>query len=74
MAITLFAGLLGVVTIAGMAFMVWALVEILRTDKVAWDASGMVQLVWVAVVLVLPVIGSVLFFAIARPRLTAVPA
>lgn len=74
MAITLFAGLLGVVAIAGMAFMVWALVEILRTDKVAWDASGMVQLVWVAVVLVLPVIGSVLFFAIARPRLTAVPA
>lgn len=66
--------LFGLVALAGLGFMVWALVEILQTDKAAWDASGMVQLVWVAVVLFLPFIGSVLFFAIARPRLTVQPA
>ncbi len=74
MALSLFVSLIGVFAIAGLAFMVWALVEILRTDKAAWDASGMVQLVWVAVVLFLPFIGSVLFFAIARPKLTTQPA
>ena len=74
MTMTLFAALLGVFAIGGMAFMVWALVAILRTEKSAWDASGMVQLVWVAVVLLLPFIGSILFFIIARPKLTALPA
>ncbi len=74
MALSLFASLVGLFAIAGLGFMIWALVEILRTDKAAWDASGMVQLVWVAVVLFLPFIGSVLFFAIARPKLTALPA
>ncbi len=46
MALSLFASLIGVFAIAGLAFMVLALVEILRTDNAAWDASGMVQLVW----------------------------
>jgi len=44
-------------------------VDILRTDESAWDTSGMVQLVWEAVVLFLPV--HRLFFAIAHPTLTA---
>lgn len=74
MTMTLFAVLLGVFAIGGMAFMVWALVEILRTHKAAWDASGMVQLVWEAVVLFLPFVGAILFFAIARPKLSALTA
>lgn len=60
--------------LVGLGLMIWALVQILTTDENTWKASGMLQLVWLAVVLVLPVIGAILFIAIARPRLTAHPA
>ncbi len=70
-------GLLSIVVLfglVGLALMVWALVQILTTDESTWKAAGMLQLVWVAVVLVLPILGSILFIAIARPRLIAHPA
>ncbi len=60
--------------LVGLGLMVWALVQILTTEGTTWEAAGMLQLVWLAVVLVLPIVGSILFFAIARPRLTAHPA
>lgn len=60
--------------ILALGLMIWSLVQILTTDESTWKASGMLQLVWLAVVLVLPVVGSILFIAIARPKLTAHPA
>jgi hypothetical protein len=51
---------------------VWALFDILQTGTDVWAASNQDQWVWVLVVLLLPVIGAILFFWIARPRLKGV--
>jgi hypothetical protein len=48
---------------------VWALFDALQTTTDAWAAAKQNQAVWVLVVLLLPVIGAILFFLIARPRL-----
>jgi hypothetical protein len=48
---------------------VWALFDALQTNSEVWAASKQDQAVWVLVVLLLPVIGALLFFLIARPRL-----
>jgi hypothetical protein len=51
---------------------VWALTDALQTKSEAWAASNQEQAVWVLVVLLLPGIGALLFFLIARPRLKQV--
>lgn len=51
---------------------VWALFDVLQTGSEVWAASKQDQVVWILVVLLLPVIGALLFFLIARPRLNEV--
>jgi hypothetical protein len=51
---------------------VWALFDALQTNAEVWAASRQDQAVWVLVVLLVPVVGAILFFLIARPRLNQV--
>ncbi len=46
-----------------------ALVDIARRPRAEWDAAGQNQLIWVLLVVFVSVIGVVLYYAIARPRL-----
>jgi hypothetical protein len=46
-----------------------ALVDIARRPRAEWEAAGQSQLVWVLLVVFVTVIGVVLYYAIARPRL-----
>lgn len=50
---------------------VWSLVMILSTPSETWDAAGLNQWMWLAVVVFLPLIGSVLFLAMGRRQLMA---
>jgi hypothetical protein len=51
---------------------VWALFDTLQTKSEAWAASNQEQAVWVLVVLLLPGVGALLYFLVARPRLKEV--
>ncbi|HEX6299875.1 MAG TPA: PLDc N-terminal domain-containing protein [Acidimicrobiia bacterium] len=51
---------------------VWALFDALQTSSDVWAASKQDQAVWVLVVLLLPVVGAIMFFLVARPRLNQV--
>ncbi len=46
-----------------------ALVDIARRPQAEWAAAGQSQLVWVLLVVFTSVIGVVLYYVIARPRL-----
>lgn len=48
---------------------VWALVDALRAGESVWQTSDQNQIVWVIVILVAPLLGPVLYFILARPRL-----
>lgn len=50
---------------------VWALVDALRTPTSVWEAAEQNQLVWVAVILFVAVLGAILYLMIARPQLRA---
>jgi hypothetical protein len=50
---------------------IWALVAILSTPSATWEAAGLNQWMWLGVVVFLPLIGSVLFMAMARRQLMA---
>ena len=51
---------------------VWAVFDALQTSSDVWSASNQEQAVWVLVVLLLPGVGALLYFLIARPRLNQV--
>lgn len=70
MAFGVFGLLFGVGGLATLGLLVWSLYLILTTPQDVWEASGMSQVLWLVVVLVLPFVGSVLFLTIARPRVT----
>lgn len=57
--------------LALLAVFIWALVVILSTPSETWEAAGLNQWMWLGVVVFLPLIGSVLFVALARQRLLA---
>ena len=59
----------GIGAVAYLTALVWSVYVILTTPQETWKASGMSQLLWLAVVLVMPMIGSVLFVAVGRQRL-----
>jgi len=50
---------------------IWALVDMLRTSTDIWAASKQSQGLWVALVVLVPVLVPVLYLFIARPRLRA---
>ena len=60
----------GIGAVAYLTALVWSVYVILTTPQEAWKASGMSQLLWLAVVLVMPMVGSVLFVTVGRQRLT----
>ena len=50
----------------------WGIVDAaIRPDNV-WSAAQQNKLVWVVVQIVVPVIGTIVYFAVVRPKLTAV--
>lgn len=59
-------------TVVLLILAVWALFDTLRTSSDVWAASRQTQAVWVLIVLLLPFVGPILYFLIARPRLNEV--
>lgn len=52
---------------------VWALSDILRIPTDAWATSKQNQALWTVIVLVLPILGPLLYYFIARPKLHETP-
>ena len=57
----------------GAALWLWSLVDALRTTDQTWAAARQRKLVWVVVIILLGVLGTVLYLAIPRPALKRVP-
>ncbi len=55
------------VMLAGFAVWLWALIDVLRVPDDSLLQTG-TQLVWVLVIVLVPLIGAVLYFAIGRTR------
>lgn len=70
MALGVFSLLFLVGGLASLGLLIWSLYLILTTPQDVWEASGMSQILWLVVVLVLPFVGSLLFLIIGRPRVT----
>jgi hypothetical protein len=49
---------------------IWALVDALRAGESVWHASNQNQTVWVIVILLVPLLGPLLYFFLARPSLS----
>lgn len=49
--------------------MIITLVDIARRPQAEWETAGQNQIMWVLLVLFLTLIGIILYYAIARPRL-----
>lgn len=60
---------IGLVALSTLGIWVWALADSLRRPTAQWAAAGQSQVVWVLVIVVANLIGSVLYLAIARPAL-----
>jgi hypothetical protein len=66
--------LVSILVVVGLALFVWwlvMLVEAVKTPKSQWDAAGQSLLVHVLLMLFLGVIGTIIYIAVARPRLRA---
>ncbi len=61
--------LVGLIALGSFAVFVWSLYTILTTPESTWKAAGMNQWMWLAVVIFLPLVGSVLFVATGRRQL-----
>ena len=59
--------LVGLIVLGSFAVFVWSLYTILTTPESTWKAAGMNQWMWLAVVIFLPLVGSVLFVANRPP-------
>jgi hypothetical protein len=67
------AGLLvAIVVVIGVALFVWwllVLIEALRTPASRWEAAGQNQIVYIVLMALLGVIGTIVYIAVARPQL-----
>jgi hypothetical protein len=66
-----------IVMAVGLAVFVWwlrVLIEALRTPSQQWAAAGQNQLVYIVLMVLLGVIGTLVYIAVARPQLRAVAA
>jgi hypothetical protein len=54
----------GVISLAGLAFWLWMLIHAI-TNKGLGDAE---KIVWVLVIIFLPLIGSIIYFFVGRPK------
>jgi hypothetical protein len=55
-----------VFVVGGLAVMIWALVDVVRTPGDASFKSG-TQLVWVLVILLAQIVGAIVYLAVGRP-------
>jgi hypothetical protein len=67
--IALFEIIVGAITLTWLAALVWSLYVILTTPRQTWRASGMSQIMWLAVVVLMPLIGTALFVIAGYRRL-----
>lgn len=58
------------VALAMFAFWVWSLVDALRLDDRRWVAAGQSKILWVVLIAVLGLLGSILYLFMARPAVT----
>lgn len=64
--------LAAIVVVIGVALFVWwvlVLIEALRTPSSLWEAAGQNQIVYIVLMALLGVIGTIAYVAVARPRL-----
>ena len=69
MHVALFEIIVGTITLTWLAALVWSLYVILTTPRQTWRTSGMSQIMWLAVVVLMPLIGTALFVIAGRKRL-----
>ena len=67
--VALFEIIVGTITLTWLAALVWSLYVILTTPRQTWRTSGMSQIMWLAVVVLMPLIGTALFVIAGRKRL-----
>lgn len=58
-----------VLTMIGLALWVWAIAEAARTPAVVWREAGQNKVVWLGVIVVLGLLGTFAYVAVARPML-----
>jgi len=56
------------------ALPIWGVVDALQTPPARWQEARHNRLAWIALIVLLPVLGSVLYALVVRPRLRARPA
>jgi len=61
--------LLPIVALAGLGVWIWAIVDMARYPDFAWDISGQRRGLWILLAIFFPLIGLILYFAVARPKL-----
>ena len=50
---------------------VWMLIEALKTPAATWEAAGQNQLIYILLMIILGIIGTVAYYFVARPALRA---
>ena len=63
-----------VVSLVCTGLWIWSLVDALRITDPQWDAAGQSKVLWVILIAVLGILGSILYVLMARPALTRPPA
>lgn len=74
MAVGGLSALIMLVSLAGLALLIVALVDLVKRPADAWARSGHNQLVWALIVVFVGFIGPILYLLIARPALDSAPA
>ncbi len=59
----------GVFALAFTGVWIWSLVDALRFDDRRWEAAGQSKILWVILIAVLGLLGSILYVVMARPSL-----
>ncbi|KQW47511.1 hypothetical protein ASC77_13735 [Nocardioides sp. Root1257] len=57
------------VALVGTVLWIWSLVDALRYDDRRWDAAGQSKLLWVLLIVLLGLLGSLLYVVMPRPAL-----
>jgi len=58
--------------LAGFVIWLWLLIDAVKTPASTWDAAGQNQLLHILLMVCLGIIGSLIYYFVARPALKAV--
>ena len=72
MAIGLLVLLILVVGLVGFAVWLWALIDALQRPDSDWRSADQSKIVWILVIVLVGIIGSLIYLVVARPRLNEV--